>query len=148
MSDLYCTLDDIKKKIPEATIIRLTDELNAGVIDQAKVDDAIAEAANEIDFHVGQIVQLPIAEAQRPPILRTLCADMTIYHLYAITREEIPETRKDRYKAAIRMLEKMVERGSIALGLETQPDPPADAGSGIEIEASTPLFSDDILERY
>ena len=145
---MYCTLDDIKKKLPEATIIRLTDELNTGEIDTAKTDEARTEATNEIDFHVGQIVQLPIAEAQRPPILRTLCADMAIYHLYAITREEVPETRKDRYKAAMKLLEKMVDRGSLGLGLETQPDPPADAGSGIDVSASTPLFSDTVLERY
>ncbi len=143
---MYCTLADLKKKIPESILIRLTDEKRTGAVDTDKTDEAIAEAVREIDFFLGQIYQLPLEDV--PPILKSLAADVALYHLYSISVEEFPETRKDRYKEALAKLRDAVKRGTLGEGQDVLPDPVEDAGSGIEVAASNPLFDDNTLSRF
>ena len=44
-----CTLDDVKKQLPEAVIISLTDDSTVGVIDETNFEKAVADADAEID---------------------------------------------------------------------------------------------------
>jgi len=145
---MYCTVDDLKKAIPEAVLIRLTDDAGAGVVDEDKTSEAIASAAEEIDTYIGGRVKLPIA-GTAPPILGKINTDIAIYNLYSRVKEEIPQTRADRYKNAVRLLEKMA-KGEISIGLQPPPDPPAAGeyeGAG-QVNARTKIFDPDTLGKY
>ena len=120
----YCTIDDLKKMLPEAVLIRLTDDSNTGAIVTARAQEAIDSAAEEIDVYLGSRIALPITGTV-PPVLGKSNVDLAIYNLFSRVKETVPETREKRYRNAIRLLEKVSE-GKISLGIQPPPDAPAD----------------------
>lgn len=115
----YCTLADLLERIPEETIIQLTDDTDSGLVDQSKVDAAIARADEEINAWCGSRYLVPFASV--PAVVPGLSADMAIYFLYGRTVDEVPEARKDGYKNAVRLLEKIAS-GQISLGVAAVPE--------------------------
>src|SRR3990167_4705560 len=109
----YSTLTDMKKLIPETAIIQLTDDENVGSVNQARVDEAIAQADAEIDSYCGGRYTVPFTTV--PDICRKISVDIAIYNLYSRRVEEIPETRAERYKNAMRQLEGIAS-GKITIG--------------------------------
>ena len=142
----YCTLDDLKKALPEAILIRLTDDDSMGVIDEVKTSEALTSAAEEIDIYIGGRVKLPIS-GTAPPILGKINADIAIYNLYTRVKEEIPQTRSDRYKNAVRLLEK-ISKGEISIGLQPSPDPPESYDGAGQVNTRTKIFDTDTLGKY
>ena len=143
---MYCTIEDLKKALPEAVLIRLTDDTGAGVIDEAKTSEAITSAAEEIDTYIGGRVKLPIA-GTTPPIFGKINADIAIYNLYSRVKEDIPQTRADRYKNAVRLLEK-ISKGEISIGLQPLPDPPEHYDGAGQVNTKTKIFDNDTLGKY
>jgi len=141
----YCTLDDLKKKIPEKVLIELTDDEGLGVMDQQRVEEAISAASDEIDLYIGKVAKLPLEQDQVPPVLKGLCADMAIYHLYARLREEIPQARADRYRNAHKLLEKIL-RGEVSIGLE--PPPEAPPNRDVLISSREQIFDEETMEKF
>lgn len=94
----YCTLADLKEALDEEKLVQLTDDTGETAIDSGHVAQAIADADAEIDLYCGAFA------APVPAIVRKWSADLAIYNLYARHTEEIPETRRDRYNNAVRML--------------------------------------------
>lgn len=109
---MYCTVDDIKKMIPDVVIAQLTNDTGGQTIDTTKVDEAIAQAQGEIDAYVSTRYAVPLSPA--PDILRKLCVDIAIYNLYSRLVELTPQTRKDRYDSAISQLNN-IAKGLILL---------------------------------
>ena len=93
---MYSTLTDIKKLIPEDTVIQLTDDENTGAVVESRVTEAIAQADAEIDSYCGGKYSVPFTTV--PDIVKKISVDIAIYNLYSRKVEEIPETRADRYK--------------------------------------------------
>jgi len=143
---VYCTLDDLKKALPEAVLIRRTDDTGTGVIDETKISEAITSAAEEIDTYIGGRVKLPISGTP-PPILGKINADIAIYNLYSRVKEDISQTRADRYKNAVRLLEK-ISKGEISTGLQPSPDPPESYDGASPVNARTKIFNTDTLGKY
>lgn len=117
----YSTLDDLIKLLPEETLIQLTDDEGAGEANQARIDEAISQADAEIDSYAGGRYGVPLASP--PDLIRKLSVDISIYHLYSRRVEEIPATRADRYKAAVRILDN-IAKGIVTLGI-TPPTAPS-----------------------
>lgn len=138
---MYTTQADILERIPEETLTQLTDDDNVGTIDADKVTAAIARAGQEIDAYCGGRYSVPFATA--PAVIGGLATDMAIYFLYGRTQEEIPETRKDAYKNAVRLLEKIAD-GKISLGVD--PTPAAPSGSGASFSGGARRFNRDTLK--
>lgn len=135
----YCTLADLLERIPEETIIQLTDDTDSGLVDQSKVDAAIARADEEINAWCGRRYLVPFPSV--PAVVPGLSADMALYFLYGRTVDEIPEARKDGYKNAVRLLEK-ISSGQISLGVAAVEE----AGQlGAEFSGPGRLFSRDSL---
>lgn len=118
----YCTQTDILEQLDEDTIIQLTDDDDVGVVDDAKVTRAIADADAEIDSYCGVRNEVPFSTV--PTVIRMASVDMAIYNLYS-RRQGAPDTRAKRRDDRIAWL-KDVSKGTVSLG-ENDPDaPPAD----------------------
>lgn len=143
----YCEKSDILKLLPEEQLIRLTDDESAGVVDDARVQEAIDSAAEEIDSYIGARVALPLTVTV--PMLGKLNVDLAIYNLYTRLAETIPETRKDRRDSAIKFLEK-VNDGKISLGVQPLPEPPADGSydNASRVTVRTKIFDTETLDKY
>lgn len=163
----YCTLDDIKKNIPGAVILQLTnddgvaitlamletlaaggdmsgyeeDEQAAATAALSKIDEAISSADGEIDGYLATRYPVPLDPV--PALISKFSADIAIYNLYSRVAETIPETRSDRYKNAIRTLEKISE-GKIKLGAEVEP--PAKATTTAQVTGPARLFTRETLK--
>ena len=136
----YSTLTDVKKLIPEDTLIQLTDDEGAGVINEARVTEAIAQADSEIDSYLGIRYSVPLSPV--PDVVKKLSVDMAIYNLYSRRVEEIPATRAVRYKNSIRLLEG-ISKGTVSIGEKIEPE---EAVSGDQPQVST-SESDRIFTR-
>lgn len=139
----YSTLEDILALLPEQTVINLTDDSGAGEIGQDKVAAAIADADAEIDGYCATRYTVPFDPV--PAVIRKCSADLAIYNLYSRYAESVPETRKDRYKNCLKLLEN-ISRGVVTVG-ETAAPPPLSTGAG---KASAPerIFSPEKMETY
>lgn len=140
----YSLLADILKLFPEEVVIQLTDDEGLGVVNQTRIDEAIAGADAEIDSYCGSRYTVPFTTV--PDIVKKISVDIAIYNLYSRRVEEISETRADRYKNAIRQLEG-IAKGTISIGESVTP--PAETG-GAETNKTEEdrTFTKDNLEGY
>jgi phage gp36-like protein len=141
----YCTLDDIKKLIPEEVIVQLTDDEDAGSVDQARVDEAIAQADAEVDSYCGGRYSVPFSAV--PEVVKKLSVDIAVYNLYSRTVQEIPEVRRERYRNAIRQLEG-ISKGLVSLGIGPTPEPASKSGAETNKATDTNVFSREKLEGF
>jgi len=133
----YSTKIDMLEKIEEDVLIQLTDDDDAGVVDEGKVTRAIADADAEIDSYCGTKYDVPFSTV--PVMIRKMSVDIAIYNLYA-RRRGAPEDRKERYDDAISFL-KDISKGIASLGGD---GPSADDDSGPE---ATTVKSDRVFSR-
>lgn len=122
----YSVLNDLKKMIPEESLIQLTDDEGYGTVNQTRIDEAIAQADAEIDSYCGGKYSIPFA-APVPDIVKKISVDIAIYNLYSRRVEVIPDVRTDRYKNAIRQLEG-ISKGIISIGEDPAPAAPTTGG--------------------
>lgn len=141
----YCTLEDIKKLVPEETIVQLTDDEGIGVVNRDRVDEAIAQADAEVDSYCAVRYSVPFSTT--PDIVKKCSVDMAIYNLYSRRAEEIPQTRADRYKNAIRQLEG-IAKGSISIGVDPPPPAASQGSRKPELSADDRVFSRTKLEDF
>ena len=121
----YCTVDDIKKRLPEAVLIDLTDDEDAGEVDTDVVAAAIADADEEIDAYLSMRYALPFSST--PAIVTRLSTDLAVESLYGRRDHlELPKQLEKRIDAARRMLSAMA-KGALKLDV---PDAAEDSGFG------------------
>lgn len=143
----YSTPDDIKKLIPEADLIQLTDDEGTGQVITSRVDEAIDQADREIDGYIGTVREVPLDPV--PGLIQNLSAKMAIYYLYgrrARQWNEIPEVWQGHYENAISLLEK-IARGLISLGMPTETGP-AGGGGAPSISTSTRQFTREAMDLW
>jgi phage gp36-like protein len=114
----YCLLADLKNQIPEEKIIDLTDDEGAGIINEARVTEAIAKADALIDSYCGQVATVPFVTV--PAVIKQHSITLAIYYLYT-RRAVAPELIKDNYKDAIKHLGD-ISTGKAALPPTTEAD--------------------------
>lgn len=109
----YCTIADIQDRISEQDLIRLTDDENTGAMDTGKIDDAIAEAAAEIDSYCAKRHTVPFSDPA-PAMISKICKDIAVYNLWSL-QNAVPENAADRHKKAVSYL-KDIAAGTVQLG--------------------------------
>jgi len=134
----YCTQDDILLKVDEETLIRLTDDADAGAVDSDMVDRAIADADEEIDSYLTLKYALPFSTV--PNLVRRMSVAIAIANLYGRRDIEYPENRKDESDLARKNLDKLA-KGTMILDV---PEPAVDSSAGIAVTTSK---SDRIFSR-
>jgi phage gp36-like protein len=144
----YCVLADITaKRIPEATLIQLTDDQDTGAVDQTVVDGIIADADELIDGHLRGRYVLPLEPV--PGMVKALSVDIAVYNLYGRRSEyETPKGVAEKYAAAMKILEK-IRKGEIALGTAGVIAPEAETpAETVLVSTGDQMFSKDTLDRY
>lgn len=104
---MYATLADLLACHDERDLIQLTDQSGAGVIDQARVDNAIRAASVIIDGHVAVKYRL----GQPAPLLTEIAVALAYHRLCGDTP---PDAVVDAKKDAMAMLAK-IAAGTIKL---------------------------------
>jgi len=139
----YCDLDDLQEQISENALIGLSDDDAVGVVDDSVISRAIADADTVIDAHCQGRYTVPLTPVS--DMIRSVSVDIAIYNLYSRRDDLAPEIRKDRYKEAMRFLEK-VSAGKIGLGAAT-PAPSNTIGS-VEITNADRIFSREKMNGF
>lgn len=114
----YSAKTDIQKEISDEELIGLTDDEGAGIINEARVNAAIARADALIDSYCGQVETVPFVAA--PPVIKQHSVTIAIYFLYS-RRSVAPEIRKENYRDAVAHL-KDIATGKAAIGPTTEAD--------------------------
>lgn len=142
----YCTLEDIKKAIPEANIIQLTDDEGLGVVNQERVDEAIAYAEELIDGYLRGRYTVPLSPV--PELIKRLSVDMAVFHLYSRRFELVmPESMLQRRKEIIRLLEH-IQKGNVSLGIESLDTGPGQGYYKTNKTAEDRMFSKNCLKAF
>ncbi|GAB4485998.1 MAG: DUF1320 domain-containing protein [Thermodesulfovibrionales bacterium] len=142
---MYSALADIKKLLPEETLIQLTDDEGIGQINQGRVDEAIAVADSVIDTYCGTKYSVPFTTA--PPVVKAMSVDIAIYNLYSRRVDEVPKSRDERYKNAIRQLEG-ISRGLISIGKDPAPAAVSEGGVETNKTEADRVFTRTKMEGY
>lgn len=140
---MYCTVDDLKKLLPETVLVQLTDDEDLDVINQDRVDEAIATAEEEVNAFCSARYTVPFTDV--PGVVTKCAADIAIYNLYSRTMEEIPQARTDRYKNAIRLLEG-IAKGVISIGVSPEPTAKAEGTPACNKTTNDRVFTRDTME--
>lgn len=134
----YCTQDDIEKQVPRDTLIELTDDYGANVVDTGMIARAIADADEEIDAFISMQYSLPFGST--PALVRLMSVNLAICNLYGRRPHlDIPETRKERCDRDRRRLE-LIAGGKLKIDVP-DPDTDSDAGVGISVVKSDRVFT-------
>jgi phage gp36-like protein len=107
----YATVQDLIDRYGRDELTQLTDRDGDGAIDSATVERAIADAAAEIDGHLGGRYPAPLDPA--PPVLTRVACDIARYLLWG---ERAGESLRQRYEDARRLLER-IGSGQVNLGV-------------------------------
>jgi phage gp36-like protein len=124
----YNTKQNMIDRYGEEELIQLTDRTRDGVINDAVLNQAINDAAAEIDGYLAGRYQLPLAVT--PPILIVYACDMTRYRLYA---DAATEQVDKRYQDAVKFL-RFAADGKVQLGPTADGSKPTPAG-GAQMES-------------
>lgn len=145
---MYITLNDLLAQVDRNKLIQWTndptdpqtDENGNLIIVQSVVDEAIENAAAEIDVYVGARYPLPLPSV--PKIIQKLAVDIAVWNLYSRQwGAEEEDVFYQRYKNAIKLLEKIAS-GEVQIG-----NPPSEPQHGGVVHLSRPKVFGDRFDR-
>ena len=129
----YATIQDVIARYGDDLLLILTDRDGDGAADMDVVDQALQDAAAEIDTYLAAKYQLPVTTTV--PALVRVSVDIVVYRLAADRSTGTDEQRK-RYEDAVSWLTK-VSRGDVSLGL---PKPPVSSNGAVFIKGPERRF--------
>lgn len=140
---MYCSLDDIKKRLDEDVLVRLTDDSGSGQIDASVVNQAIEDASAEVDGYLQGRYDVPLQVV--PTLIRRLSTDIAVYLLFA--RRGLEEAGPDgviwkAYQAARDTLSKMA-KGEVRIGAGLPRSRPE-----LLVDSADRVFSRDSLKEW
>ncbi|MFH2124930.1 MAG: DUF1320 domain-containing protein [Pseudomonadota bacterium] len=138
----YCTQSDLLERIPEATLIKLSNDGDSASVDVSVIARAIADADAEIDGYVGTRHQVPLSPV--PDLMRKASVEMAIYHLYS-RRLGAPEEWQRRYKDNVRLL-KDISDGKVSLGSDDPSGTPV--ARPVSYDGPERVFTRDTLKEW
>jgi phage gp36-like protein len=138
----YALKTDMQAEFGDTELAQLTDRSNGTVTDDTVLTDALTRADSEINSYIAQRYSLPFASV--PTRLRDIACDIARYYLFDA---RAPQIVQDRYKNAVAWL-KDVAGGRALVGVDASSNLiPNASGAAVSIQASTPVFTDDLFCR-
>jgi phage gp36-like protein len=144
----YNTLDKVKKlRIPEATLIMLTDDSDLGIVDEETAAGVIDGGDSFIDGYLRGRLKLPLDPV--PDLIPKIALDIYSYEFYSLKPSfEMPKTISDRYTAAVKTLV-LIQKGDIKLGAaEIETAAAETSAETLLVSSGDAMFSPDVLDRY
>jgi phage gp36-like protein len=143
----YCTLDDLRKQVPEDKLIQLTDDEGTGAIAEPIVDEAIENATAEVDAYAQS--QYPVPFNPVPQIVRKFAVDIALYHLFSRRGFDTSDESADkiilqRYKDAVKFLENLA-KGLVSIGPAAQATPQPQPAT---VQGPPRIFTRDKMEGF
>lgn len=140
---MYSTDAQLLKDIDEETLIQITDEENAGVVNWGIVSEKRADVDALIDSYCGRHYDVPFAEPV-PRIVGMLSRALLVHELYKI-KNAVPDTLKEQYEANMKLLQ-LIADGKLRIRGTDAPQNVSDAG--ITVQAATQMFPHDRWDKY
>lgn len=139
----YHTKADILKQIDEDVLIQLTDDDDAGVVDDDIITAQIARTDALINGYCGKRYAVPFTTV--PEVVNGFAVDISIYGFYG-RRKGAPEDVRNRYKDAIDFF-KGVASGKNSLG---ENDPEGSTADAPQMSTSNPerIFTRDKMKGF
>jgi len=109
----YCTEQDLIARFGEEELLQLTDRQGLGTIDPDVLEQAMADADDEINGYLAS--RYPVPMSPIPRVLRRIACELTRYYLYKDGPTELVEARRKR---AVEFLEQ-VSKGRASIGITT-----------------------------
>ncbi len=141
----YSTLADLKKAIPEANLIAITDDENLAVVNEGRVTQAIEDADALIDTYLRGKHTVPLSTVPVP--IRRASVDLATYYLYSRRMEFEPtESMQNKYKEHVRFLEAVRDGKNLLNDIESA----ANTGGIYKTNktSSSQVFDTDLLDTY
>jgi len=113
---MYCDLEDLKKQVPEAVLVELTDDERLGTVNTGRVDRAIEDAADLINSYAASRYPIPFNPV--PGVIRKIAVDIALYNLFSrrgYDEDTADKSVLDRYKGAVNFLEHLA-KGLVTIG--------------------------------
>ena len=138
----YCTIEDLKKKLSEAEIARLSNDVTPTVIEETVVDELIDSNTEIIDGYIRG--RYPLEEVATNSILKNICIQLTIVDLYdRRNKVKLPEnlirTRTDQFNHL-----KSIQRGEMTLDIEDSENRP----KFFAVTSPAQVFTDDLYTEF
>jgi phage gp36-like protein len=141
----YSTINDLRGRISEPTLIQLADTANTGAADTALVQNAIADADALIDSMVAPVYRVPLSPV--PRVITALSAAIAIYNLH-LFRSVDPGVWKDAHRQAVEFLKTVAEGKSPLEGASVEPAPSANLANTLSFTAEPRNFSRTLLKDW
>lgn len=138
----YATQADLIDRFGETELAQRTNRVDGLTIDAVVLARALADADAEIDSHLATRFALPLATT--PSVLVRLGADIARYRLYD---DGVPETVRQRYEDAVKMLKLMAE-GKVQLAGSTVLPVATGGGQAVAVKTPERVFSAAVLQGY
>jgi phage gp36-like protein len=138
----YATQADLEKRIPVRELIQLTDDEKLGVVNAARITEALEIASSTIDSYAGTKYAIPLQTSVK---VRDLCVDLAAWCLEK-RRARIRKDTQKAYEAAIGFL-KDLSASRATLDQPTGASPQTGAGE-LKATEEEQVFSDDHLRGY
>jgi phage gp36-like protein len=143
----YCTRADIEALVSAETLRQLTDDEQAGDVDDSIVDACIASADASIDGYLRGRYTVPLATVPVPQLVLDISRDIAVYNLFSRKGEGgVPEIFSSRKNDARKQLKDIAE-GILVLGVAT---PDAQLGVSIAVDKTDDdrVFSPTVLQGF
>ncbi len=141
---MYITIEHLQKMLPDAILIRLSDDESSGVIgdtQEARLQEGIDTADAEINTYIGGRLTLPLSEPY-PAMIVKVSEDIAIYNIYSRLKEELPSTRQVRYDNAIKWLIAFMK------GLVSLPEMETPGRQPIQVATRDKVFTTEFLDTF
>ena len=135
---MYATIEDCAARYGEDLITLLTDRGKTGQRNDTRLEQALHDAATEIDASLRQRYELPLPGS--PELLKRVEIDMALYRL-ASEADLATEERRVRYDDAVKLLA-LLRRGEASLGL---PGPTPEVARKVRSSGPDPVFGRDSM---
>jgi phage gp36-like protein len=121
----YAEVSDLYDTVMQDKLDALVDDEGDGSMIDARLVEAVDRASAEMDTYISEQYDLPLEEPF-PHVLTKIACDIAVYAIFAHAYDDVPVTRRDRYKDAVAMLEQ-IRTGEISL-IKTTGEIPSGAG--------------------
>lgn len=142
----YSDLASIYSSLPESDVAQLTDDENGAVVNEDRVNEAIAKA----DALIDAFLPAEPAEGEVPAVLVQLSSSLAIYYLYERKMgTNMPESIENSYKRQMDLL-KLIQSGKMSIGLTSEDATPEGGGVFHKTNktAEDRIFGSDTWDRY